>query len=464
MANKGNQRRVSGNIPIPYDVSIRPSPRVSPTHSSWHPVQRQQPFAEHPAPGPSVPYAPPFLNRFGPGPEEPPAPGFREGYPNEFPPGPNFWGPDREFFPPATQSPDRFRPPQPDGWQHPPTWKEPEAAGPPWPERRNNHNTFNRPPRDNTATRMFEPSDNWKQTHGERTRGRNYHSMSQPQAERFRPYSSLPNGNANRNRFPQANQRSDPYRPPFNDADTWVADETPYEGISRDYQAAIAARSTTPDRLEKRTRSVEGEGTSVSPGPVSPPIFQSSASPGFGSASAFTKRESPELPHLEALPPKPMPPVRVPPAPKFHSRSPSHSSTSSSIHLSYPQPQISPRAGLPPKPQFLPQARLPIPHTQPPPYVQNLPVPQLPPEPRNGIPIPLDVPPPPPAAPPVPIQQKQDEARSAPSSNGRNNGLYPDDVLLDGIIVLIYFRLQADDSSCTMLLPSFRQHLPSMLP
>lgn len=359
MANKNNQRRASGNMPLPYDVSTRPSTRVFPTHSSWYPKQRQQ-FTEHIMPGPTVPYN--FYDRFGP--EEPPVPpppppatGFREGFPNEFGPVPNFWIPsERDFFP-GTASPERFRPPQPDGWQGPPAWKEPDVPPVPRPPRRGREGRtpkWKRPPPDTTATRMFEPSDNWKQTHGEPPQGRDHYSPSQPVTERYRPYS--PPVNAPRNRFPLNNTRSDSYRQTFNDTDQWSPDENePYESIARDHRASVAsAHSTTPDLVDRRVRGFEADERSVTP--VSPHSAQHS-SPGYGSTVPAPKRESPELPHLlphlEALSPKSGPPVSVPPAYKPHSRSPSYSSTSSSVNLPHIQAQQQfPKNGLPAKPQF----------------------------------------------------------------------------------------------------------------
>lgn len=164
MSANGDARRLSGNPPLPYDVSTPPSHRVFPTHSSWYPMQRQQPgpYPEHPLttpPGPPPAY--PYYDRFGP--EEPPAPPFREGFASEY--NPKYWRTDREY-PPNTPSPERYRPTPAEGWPRPPAWQEPEPVA--WPDR-SARDAFNplwtRPTRETPSTRMFEPSATWKQIH-----------------------------------------------------------------------------------------------------------------------------------------------------------------------------------------------------------------------------------------------------------------------------------------------------------
>ena len=345
MLNKGAQRRASGNMPLPFDVSTHHSPRVFPTHPSWHPMQRQQPFVDHTTPGPSAPF--PYYDRYGPEDPQPPpvpTPAFREGYSNDYDPA--FWRPEPEFIPEPTQSPDRFRPPppQPDTWQGPPAWKG--SGSGPWPSRKKGRGGFKHPPRkapsnapppEAASTRMFEPSDNWKQTHGELDRARPY-SPSQP-AERLSLYS--PPSTGNRNSFPPTNPRPDFYRPPPNDTEHWTPDESdPY---------SFPPLTTTPDRMPFRDE--ERSVTSVSPRSTQ------SFSPGYGSLPLAPKRESPELPHLEAIPRKTGPSVRAPPGSKVPSRASSLSSSSGSANvLPHMQAQMQPRAGFPV--QSLPQPKV----------------------------------------------------------------------------------------------------------
>ncbi|KAI0327576.1 hypothetical protein GY45DRAFT_1308488 [Cubamyces sp. BRFM 1775] len=251
---------------------------------------------------------------------------------------------------------------------------------------------------------MFEPSDNWKQHHVgpapypesvppvrerpaerypeppardfrerpvDRPRPREVYSPSQPTGERFRPHSP-PSSSTARNRFPYPNARPDNHRPPLPEADWAPEDDDLYadraEGISREPPVGYPAPPASQDRVDRRFRprgSIERSVSPVSPRPTQHP------SPGYmpGLAS-MPKRESPELPHLEALPPKPYPsqPVRIPTASEQQhptlprkpvSRSPSHSSTASSSHLPHVSAQPVQRSGLPPKPQplFQPQSR-----------------------------------------------------------------------------------------------------------
>ncbi|KAH9899173.1 hypothetical protein C8Q73DRAFT_309271 [Cubamyces lactineus] len=403
MSNLGEARRLSGNPTLTYDVSAPPSHPVFPTHTSWYHAQRQQPYSEHRLATPPAPTAGyPYYDRYPP--EEPPAPTFREGYATEF--GPNYWRPERDFFP-TTPSPERFRPPQVEAWPRPASWQEPEP--PAWPERREVAREpytpqWNRPARDVPATRMFEPSDNWKQSHvgpmpypesvppvrerpaerypelpprefrerpAERPRPREVYSPPQPTGERYRPYSP-PSSSAARNRFPYPNARSDSHRPPLPEVDWAPEDDDLYadrnEGINREPTVAYPVLPASQDRVDRRFRpkdSVERSVSPISPRPTQHP------SPGYMSGVAsMPKRESPELPHLEALPPKPYSsqPVRIPTTVEQQhpnlprkpvSRSPSHSSTASSSYLPHVSAQPPQRSGLPPKPQpqFQPQSR-----------------------------------------------------------------------------------------------------------
>ena len=300
MSNKGHRRRggVGRN-----NVSFLSPQLVVSTYRSWGFLQRQQQqgFPDIPSAGPSVPPPFPFYDRYVPDAPLLPAPGFHEGFPNEFgPPAPNFWGPDRDFFQ-APQTPDRFRPSQPEGpWTRPPPWNDLEP--PVWQERPEIPRETYAPMWNRTSapppSRMFEPSDNWKQTHAERPRGREHYSPSQPVAEsqRYRPYSPV------RNRLPPLNPRSDSYRPSYND--DWVPDDSdPYDSSSRDYRTMpYYDRSVTPDRSDGRYRGRDSDERSVSP---ASPHSQRSSSP-YGPPPpppAIPKRESPEpqLPHLETF-------------------------------------------------------------------------------------------------------------------------------------------------------------------
>ncbi|KAI0676321.1 hypothetical protein C8Q78DRAFT_996704 [Trametes maxima] len=349
MSNKGQNRRLSGN-PLTYDVSVPPPHRPLP------------------------------------------APAFREGY------GPNHWHPEREFFP-GTPSPERFRPPQVEPWPRPPSWQEPEPLNwapvhdpyvPQW-------NRAAAPAREVASTRMFEPSDTWKQTHHgpmpypesvaprerplerfpepvvrnfrrgrvDRSRPRDAYSPNQPAGERYRPYSPPP-PSAARNRVPYTNPGTDNlnFRPPSPEAE-WAPEDDDLYADRPDSSSRVAPpttrsiRSDSLDRSEKRFRGRDGFERSVTP--ISPQPSHHS-SPGYVSAVAsMPKRESPDLPHLQALPPKQQPsqPVRIPLGPDQHpslppkpmvSRSPSHSSTASSTHLPHVSNQTIPK-GLPAKPQ-----------------------------------------------------------------------------------------------------------------
>ncbi|CDO70984.1 hypothetical protein BN946_scf184830.g16 [Trametes cinnabarina] len=138
------------------------------------------------------------------------------------------------------------------------------------------------------------------------------------------------------------------------------------EGPSRDFPSpALSVGPASQDREDRRFHLRGSVERSVSP--VSSRAAQHS-SPGYmPSAPPVAKRESPELPHLEALPPKPYlsQPVRIPLGSERHpslppkpvSRSPSHSSTASSTHLPHAATQPHSRGGLPPKPQFQAQSR-----------------------------------------------------------------------------------------------------------
>lgn len=182
---------------------------------------------------------------------------------------------------------------------------------------------------------------------------REVYSPSQPGGERFPPFSPpAPPGSAPRNRFPYGNPHSDNYRPPHPEPEWAPEDDDLYadrgEGSSRDPPPPFSARSASQDRVDRRLMSRDNVERSVSP--VSPRPVQN-PSPGNGAAgTSMPKRESPELPHLVPLPPKPphSEPVRIPLGPeptpllpaKPVSRSPSHSSHSSTASSSHP-PHVS---------------------------------------------------------------------------------------------------------------------------
>nr|VWO95324.1 Foldase protein PrsA 2 (EC [Ganoderma boninense] len=364
-------------------------------------MQRQQPpFNEHPPPGPSAPFG--YYDRYGP-PEEPIAPAFRDGFANEY--NPNFWKPEPDFFPtPPPNVP--FPVPPADNWQRPPGWRDPEPPAWNGPEPRDPP-PLPLPPRGpqfppvpkwnrrgggprHPPNRLFEPSDNWKQTHGEPNRGSPTYNSSQHPSERFRPYTP-PNSNPNmmRNRFgnkhgprhsfhgpqrqfhppqpqPQPQQfQSQPL--PYEEEQHWGPDEDLYgDSGPRDHRStSFPNNSTSPDR--------PGRSDERSVSPASPRSAKHS-SPGFGPGSFAPKRESPELPHLEVFPRKPMviseanripiPAPLLPPKPP--PRSPSRSSNASSVIPPQAQPppvpptQVQSPVGLPPKPPSQAESRQPI--------------------------------------------------------------------------------------------------------
>ena len=444
MANKQNQRRPSGNIPLPYDVSAPLPPRVFPAHPSRYPMQRQQPppFGEPGPAGPPTPFG--YYDRYGP-PEEPIAPAFREGYANEY--NPNFWKPEPDFFPNATPNApfaDRIPPPQGDGWQRPPGWREPEppvwpgpegrepplpVIRPPFPPPLNNRRGGGpRPP----PNRMFEPSDNWKQTHGERDRVRFPYNSSPFAVERYRPYTPPgPNPNMGRNAFRYKNgprrsfhgQPSRPFHdsqpPPFQQPlpyeDNWGPDEDFYGDNGPHRSASFSNTSTSPERMGRM------DDRSTSP---ASPRSASHSSPSFASESFAPKRESPELPHLEALPPRQpiAEPIRIPlPVnvlpPKPQSRSSSHSVPNSPASAPQPQPhpQVQSALGLPPKPSSQVQSRQPISIPIPGPSSAQSPAPQAAPVADEGKKQAA-------STPPQATQEPQAQARSP--SNPPSNGMY----------------------------------------
>ncbi|KAI0355922.1 hypothetical protein OH77DRAFT_1424192 [Trametes cingulata] len=404
MSNMGDGRRLSGNLPLTYDR------------------QQPAPYTDPPLPIPPAPSAAyPYYDRFAP--EEPPAPPpFREGYTNEY--DPHYWRTDREYFPPPAPSPERYRPPKVEPWPRPAAWQEPEPA--PWPERPPARDPYgpgpqwNRPPpppppppRETPPTRTFEPSATWKQSHsgpppypesfgpprerpverfpeppmrdfrerpGEPPRPREAFSPPQPARERHRPYSSpVPPAppSAVRNRFPHVGPRPDNHRPTFPEPDWAPEDDDLYadraEGGSRDPPPVFSARSGSQDRGVRRFRGRDSTQRSVSP--VSPRPAQQS-SPGYtATAASIPKRESPELPHLQPLPPKPYSstPVRIPLGPDEHpslprkpsSGSPSHSSTASPSQLPHLSGLPQSKNGLPPKPPAQTQPSSSAPPAQP---------------------------------------------------------------------------------------------------
>lgn len=92
---------------------------------------------------------------------------YREPFPNSYRPDP--WHAERQYAG-NSPSPDRYRPPRPvegESWGRS-TWRPVEQ--PPWPDRRTVPEaydpTWGRQRRDTMAQPMFEPSDNWKQSHG----------------------------------------------------------------------------------------------------------------------------------------------------------------------------------------------------------------------------------------------------------------------------------------------------------
>ena len=341
MSNKGPRRRGGmGRNSQGFNVSASFSPSLFPTYPSWNMMQRQQQqqqqqaFPDMPNAAPPVPFS--FYDRFSQ--EALPAAGFREGFTGEFGSSPTFWSPDTTTLFTGPPNADRFRPNQGDSsWPRPAAWKDSEA---PWPDRpepfplpRTPQWTRNAP----QATRMFEPSDNWKQTHGERPRGRDHYSPSQPVAEsqRYRPYSPT------RNRlYPPLNPRSDSYRPVYDD--DWQPDDTdPYDSTSRGSRGnRYHSRSPTPDRKDRHYR---GRGSERSVSPASSRSRERSSSP-YGPPPPpppIPKRESPELPHLESLPGDssqgiPIPLSATSPVPP---RSPSDSSSVNSGVLPHQQPK-----------------------------------------------------------------------------------------------------------------------------
>ncbi|KAM5533796.1 hypothetical protein V8D89_012571 [Ganoderma adspersum] len=420
-------------------------------------MQRQQPpFNEHPPPGPSAPFG--YYDRYGP-PEEPIAPAFRDGFSNEY--NPNFWKPEPDFFPtPPPNAP--FPVPPGDNWQRPPGWRDPEPPAwngpegreppplplpprgpqfPPMPKWNRRGGGPRHPP-----NRLFEPSDNWKQTHGEPNRGRLTDNSSQRSVERYRPYTP-PNSNPNmmRGRFghkngprhsfhgPQSRQfhppPPQPFQPqpqpqplPHEEDQHWGPDEDLYgDSGARDHRStSFPNNSTSPNR--------PGRSDERSVSPASPRSAKHS-SPSFGPRSFAPKRESPELPHLEVFPPRkpiviseanriPIPTSFLPPKPR--SRSPSHSSNASSVTVPQVQPpQVQSPVGLPAKPPSQAESRQPIFIPLPTNFSSRPPAPQVPPPMLPPVPPPVDKGDKQP--PPAPSQEVRQQAPARPILSARSN-------------------------------------------
>jgi len=102
---------------------------------------------------------------------------FRDGGPNNY--RPNVYRPEHSSkYYSRSPSPDPYIPPSrvsdPDIWDRAPTWRPPFADAPNiWPERKNvppspTTSARSRNSRDDSSSRLFEPSDSWKQTHHDR--------------------------------------------------------------------------------------------------------------------------------------------------------------------------------------------------------------------------------------------------------------------------------------------------------
>lgn len=177
LSSHNDSRRTSGPLSSGYDVSIRPQSHtiLPPTHSSlWFSTFQRPlnppPRRRSPSPGPSRRYNP--YDSYIP-PRS--APAYRDDYPNVY--RPNIYRPDQSsIYYSRTPSPDRYVPPRSleiDTWDRS-TWQAP-IRPPVWPERKpappspTSSVSRDRTRRDSMlATRMFEPSDTWKQTHVDR--------------------------------------------------------------------------------------------------------------------------------------------------------------------------------------------------------------------------------------------------------------------------------------------------------
>ncbi|KAJ3508056.1 hypothetical protein NLJ89_g5969 [Agrocybe chaxingu] len=172
-----------------------------------------------------------------------PDPPFRDNVPNVY--RPNNYRPDyTSTYYPRSPSPDAYGPPlrgsDPDVWDRGSSWRPPPPPEPPnlWPERKPlppsptalGHRSRNS--RDDGPSRMFEPSDTWKQTHVDRPsridpppddrfydrRSRNNLDLSPSRPMRIdRAPTFIPGGDRyrpapKRDSFPPG--RADTYRPP----------------------------------------------------------------------------------------------------------------------------------------------------------------------------------------------------------------------------------------------------------
>ena len=163
-------RRQSGSFSAPYDVGI--------VYSTYHILSNSFQRAPNstarrvsPSPGPSRrPY-----DSYVP----PPRPDtFRDGGPNTY--RPNVYRPEHSSkYYSRSPSPDPYVPPSrasdPDIWDRAPTWRPPTFVEPSniWPERKivppsPTTSARSRNSRDDPPTRLFEPSDSWKQIHHDR--------------------------------------------------------------------------------------------------------------------------------------------------------------------------------------------------------------------------------------------------------------------------------------------------------
>ncbi|OBZ67717.1 hypothetical protein A0H81_12347 [Grifola frondosa] len=171
------------------------------------------------SPGPSSGYN--YYDRYVPS-RSPPV--YRDGYTNNF--GADLWRPERAYYG-RSPSPERYRDTPTENWDGPLAWKDVDQSG--WSDRREPRidsygQLVDRNQRDTMATRMFEPSDTWKQSHTEpnpfddgpsrerandrfpeplirdfrdrsvdRPRVRDHYSPPHFSGDRYRPYSPGPN-------------------------------------------------------------------------------------------------------------------------------------------------------------------------------------------------------------------------------------------------------------------------------
>ncbi|KAI0915939.1 hypothetical protein AcV5_003406 [Taiwanofungus camphoratus] len=153
---------------------------------------------------------------------------YRVGYPDNY--GSDSWRPERSYHdrapPPEHFGPPYLRNTQTENWNRPVSYSASFA----WPDSRDSRSSMHddlwpRVHRDTMAQRMFEPSENWKQSHGQTADfsggGTHFHDrFAEPSVRNMNPpdhYRPSSPSLDYKDRYPYMNPRSDSYRPQYED-------------------------------------------------------------------------------------------------------------------------------------------------------------------------------------------------------------------------------------------------------